>query len=373
MKRKFSIPTSGSFEFDKSKRTTIDVDRQFSESKMSGRKAIRIALSLVVILPMFIIIISCLILCIRRPGNNYPAIAFLSFCLIFLIFWIFSNLRNFRKHHKRTSKDTSASSPIRMIFAVVFIIGMLILCLYLAVTGKTSHSIYLGIAFLVLCLILIWKSFSRYGSQTKGHVHIESESELCSWAQSKGLGFRYGPDSKLIKGYGFNIFKGSEWIQNHLIAEYHACNIVEGTLLNQHICAFDYWADNNNSNVLLSAVIVNINFPLKPLQIWTGKVLDPGKALGVGTCVIEFESTEFNKQFYVTAQDKKWAYDVLHQRMMEYLLKSPRFNLEFAGNYVLAYRLDTLSSKDIEDGVKLITGILDLLPESVVQQQQLNK
>jgi len=35
---------------------------------------------------------------------------------------------------------------------------------------------------------------------------------------------------------------------------------------------------------------------------------------------IDFESVEFSKRFYVKSSDKRFAYDVLHPRMMEFLL-----------------------------------------------------
>lgn len=37
---------------------------------------------------------------------------------------------------------------------------------------------------------------------------------------------------------------------------------------------------------------------------------------------IDFESAEFSRRFHVSAQDKRFAYDVVHPRMMEFLLAS---------------------------------------------------
>ncbi|MCA8970415.1 MAG: hypothetical protein KDC95_11545 [Planctomycetes bacterium] len=38
---------------------------------------------------------------------------------------------------------------------------------------------------------------------------------------------------------------------------------------------------------------------------------------------IDFESDEFSRRFYVKSSDKRFAYDVLHPRMMEFLLSDP--------------------------------------------------
>jgi hypothetical protein len=45
---------------------------------------------------------------------------------------------------------------------------------------------------------------------------------------------------------------------------------------------------------------------------------------------IDFESVEFSKRFYVKSNDKKFAYDLIHPAMMEFLLscEPPAFDLE---------------------------------------------
>jgi hypothetical protein len=50
----------------------------------------------------------------------------------------------------------------------------------------------------------------------------------------------------------------------------------------------------------------------------------------IGFDDIDFESAEFSKKFYVMSPDKKFAYDVVHPRMMEFLLdsKAPAVDIE---------------------------------------------
>lgn len=45
---------------------------------------------------------------------------------------------------------------------------------------------------------------------------------------------------------------------------------------------------------------------------------------------IDFESVEFSKRFFVKSEDKRFAYDVLHPRMMEFLLaeRPPMIDIE---------------------------------------------
>lgn len=46
---------------------------------------------------------------------------------------------------------------------------------------------------------------------------------------------------------------------------------------------------------------------------------------------IDFESAEFSKRFYVKSTDKRFAYDIIHPRMMEFLLGSdpPTVDIEY--------------------------------------------
>ncbi|TDD18523.1 hypothetical protein E1218_25820 [Kribbella turkmenica] len=48
---------------------------------------------------------------------------------------------------------------------------------------------------------------------------------------------------------------------------------------------------------------------------------------------ISFESEAFNDQFAVTAQDTKWAYDVIHPRQMEYLMANPPVSFRIADEW----------------------------------------
>jgi hypothetical protein len=85
---------------------------------------------------------------------------------------------------------------------------------------------------------------------------------------------------------------------------------------------------------------------------------------------INFESAEFSRRFYVKAPNKRWAYDVIHQRTMEFLLTCPQFSLQFSRNAILAYRSSTFTPSEFISAAQVIDGILTQLPEYVVKQQR---
>ncbi|MEM8866463.1 MAG: hypothetical protein AAGF31_13040 [Planctomycetota bacterium] len=51
-------------------------------------------------------------------------------------------------------------------------------------------------------------------------------------------------------------------------------------------------------------------------------------AAALGFDDIDFESVEFSDRFHVKSSDKRFAYDVIHPRMMEFLLDGPTPDLE---------------------------------------------
>lgn len=86
-------------------------------------------------------------------------------------------------------------------------------------------------------------------------------------------------------------------------------------------------------------------------------------AQAVGYEDIDFESAEFSRAFCVRSRDKKFAYDVCHARMMEFLLPRRYLSIEIDGN-VLALLFDSrLEPTEIEHCVGDLLEIRRLLPE----------
>lgn len=81
---------------------------------------------------------------------------------------------------------------------------------------------------------------------------------------------------------------------------------------------------------------------------------------------IQFELIEFNKAYKVTAADKRFAYDVLHQRMMRWLLEvgAPKFEIGPQGNVVVqGYRNWTIA--DIDSANALLHDFFARVPDVV--------
>ena len=194
--------------------------------------------------------------------------------------------------------------------------------------------------------------------------------ELAGWAQSNGLKFL--PENDYSLGFRYQPFK---WLQQG--DNRYGCNIMVGTSGRRVMCGFDYHSDTNAASSYglhparpdhFSAVVVDAGFPLKPLFIRPQGFLDKVTEF-VGLDAIDFESTEFSQRFAVKSPDRRWAYDVLHQKTLELMLDYPRFHIDFRGTQVAAYSGQAeFSPEEFESALNLVTGILDNLPESVVRE-----
>ena len=196
--------------------------------------------------------------------------------------------------------------------------------------------------------------------------------ELAEWARLNEFGFLPAEDYSIGSHYQF--FKCLQRGDNR-----YGYNIMEGISGKRVVCAFDYHYETHSSDSKgnrqthhhhFSAVVVEAGLPLKPLFIRPEGFLDKVTEF-VGFDDIDFESAEFSKRFFVKSPDRRWAYDVLHQATMELMLCYPRFSIDFQVSQVMAYWDNkTFSLGDFGSALKVVTGILDGLPDSVVREMK---
>jgi len=204
-----------------------------------------------------------------------------------------------------------------------------------------------------------------------GNIQARKRREaLAAWAAGYGLTFSAGNEYGLDTQFpDFDcLCQGSNR---------YTYNCMRGALQGRKTMAFDYHYETYSTDSKgrretnhhhLSAVIVSSSVPLKPLFIRPEGFLDRvGEFLGFED--INFESAEFSRRFYVKAPDRKWAYDVIHARTMEFLLASPPLSLKFGPRHVIAYTGSTFDTEGFQSAFDVAAGILDRLPEYVVEQQ----
>ena len=195
--------------------------------------------------------------------------------------------------------------------------------------------------------------------------------ELAAFAQAKGLWFSEARTYDLDDQFPTFacLRKGSNR---------YAYNMMGGTWNARQVKCFDYHYETHSTDSKgrrqthhhhFSGAILASPVPLEPLFIRPEGFFDRITEF-FGADDIDFESAEFSRKFFVKAPDKKWAYDVIHARTMEFLLACPKFNIQFDRSCVLVYRERTFAVSDFEPAVETAAGILERLPEYLVRQQQ---
>ena len=83
---------------------------------------------------------------------------------------------------------------------------------------------------------------------------------------------------------------------------------------------------------------------------------------------IDFESSEFSKRFYVKSTEKRFAYDVLHPRMMEFLLaaRPPMLDVE-DGALCLSDGSRRWQPADFRAQIAFVRQFCDLWPRHLVK------
>jgi len=213
---------------------------------------------------------------------------------------------------------------------------------------------------LVLVAIVVSIIYSIYAPGKR-------RKELAGWALSKGILFSPGDDRSFGSKYpNVNCLQKGD--------SRYACNVMTGTLAGRKFLGCDYHyvtgSGKSRQEHDISLVIVKSSILLEPLIIRPENFFDKFAEFA-GFNDIDFESAEFSKKFYVKSPNKKWAYDIIHPRMMEFLLASPMFSIQFDLLSIIAYCDTTFSPAEFEDAANLVNGIFERIPDYVVQNQRI--
>jgi len=223
------------------------------------------------------------------------------------------------------------------------------------------ESFPLGCFVLIGVLVIAGAIYAHYAAQRR-------QRALAAWAAARGWSF-----SARRIDYWDRLFPGFECLaKGH---RRYAFNLGEGRLGQWPVRTFDYHYETYSQSKhgrqthhhYFSGVIVTTGLPLRPLFIRPEGFFDKVTEF-LGYDDIDFESDEFSRRFYVKAPDRRWAYDVISQPTMEFLLANPRFTLQFHGTSVIAYRGKTFEIPEFEAAIGLIQGILERLPSSLVRE-----
>ncbi len=214
----------------------------------------------------------------------------------------------------------------------------------------------------VLSIAIAFALFSHLAERKRAQ-------EIQAWAAGSGLSF----NPARVDGWDAR-HPGFEPLQRG--SRRYAFNVAQGQIGVLPVVTFDWHYETYSTSKgrrrthhhYFSAAMIASPIPLEPLTIRPEGVFDRLKS-AFGFDDIDFESSEFSRTFHVQAPRKKWAFDVLHARAIEFLMASPRFHLEFERDAVLAAANDRLGPAELEAAIRVAGGLLDALPAWLVRER----
>ena len=187
---------------------------------------------------------------------------------------------------------------------------------------------------------------------------------LAALAQRLGLSYQSENDRSLADRFEFldALARGSNR---------YAFNILSGAYKGHKVLVFDYHYETHSTDSkgrrqshhhYFSFFVLMLSQSFPELRI-TREGLFSKIAQAFGYDDIDLESAEFSRAFCVRSKDKKFAYDVCHALMMEYLLANRDLSIEIEGQ-ALALAFDKrLSAEEIESNLNRLIEIRSRLPE----------
>lgn len=92
----------------------------------------------------------------------------------------------------------------------------------------------------------------------------------------------------------------------------------------------------------------------------------------IGFDDIDFESGEFSRKYFVKSKDRKLAYDIIHPRMMDFLLSyrgmKPSFELDHS--HICLMRSGQIKPDELKTWMTVLARFIALFPEFVRQDLQ---
>ncbi len=153
----------------------------------------------------------------------------------------------------------------------------------------------------------------------------------------------------------------------------YAENILEGQYRGHPVLAFDYHYETYSTDSkgrrqthhhYFSFFILHQTHFFPELRIYPESFMSKfGQMLGYDD--IDFESIEFSKAFTVRSSDKKFAYDICHTRMMEFMLKDKALAVEFDSQCIALEFGSRLAIEQFEHRLDQLCELRELIPDYV--------
>lgn len=204
--------------------------------------------------------------------------------------------------------------------------------------------IFIGLAIAGAIFRALWEKKRREGFQT-----LAQRLRMRYTQRDDSIADRYRFLDKLRQGrnrYAFNVLVGQYEGHTVQVFDYH----------------YRTGSGKNTKDHYLSFFILEQEKHFPELRIYPEGIFQKlGQMIGFND--IDFESIEFSRAFCVRSRDRKFAYDICHTRMMEYLLQHRDLSIEIEGRCVAISFDKRLDAEQIPGRLRQLVEIRDLFPK----------
>jgi hypothetical protein len=199
-----------------------------------------------------------------------------------------------------------------------------------------------------------------------GIIKARQEREALA-ALARELGLAFYPDDPwaLPDRYGhFGLFS-----KGHSRA---ASNVLSGNVDGHGLVAFDYryktGSGKDETTHSYQAAVMGLPILAPQLLLRDESLLD-AVASWIGHDDLDFESDEFSRKYYVKCAERKFAYDIFHARLIEYLLASGHSpSIEMNGPLVVLYERPN-GAPGIRRLIEIGRHVVESIPEYVLNER----
>jgi len=169
-----------------------------------------------------------------------------------------------------------------------------------------------------------------------------------------------------------NRFTGTPFGEGH---GRDARHVLRGSFRDREVLAFEYsykettGSGNDRRTETYHHTVVSIGLPAPKPTLQVNREGLGRKLLGfVGVRDLQLESEEFNKTFHIRAEDDKFAYDVLHPRMMEWMLADQRamsIPFRFERGDLVTWNEGKIDVSEVDWMLNYVCDVLERVPPFV--------
>lgn len=144
--------------------------------------------------------------------------------------------------------------------------------------------------------------------------------------------------------------------------------VITGTHRGAAFVAFEYryTESEGDSSTTRRFTVVALDLPAARPRLQVTRETGMSRFLGrFGFRDLQLESEQFNDTFRIDTDDDRFAYDVLHPRMMEWLLAGARAPFRFDGGQLLAWRPGPVEPEEVVALLGCACDIRDRVPSFV--------